>query len=201
LPGPLQPVSLSNPGPTTFTYAQQVQLILSFYAGAQAALGPPGNTSLAIRNINVFKTGTDIIAQDFRPPFSEHASIGIQREVRSDFVVTADFVFRQYLHLPIRYMDLNHFNSAAGPVIPACQGAQALDPTAECSNGIIQGIISGGRSHYDGLLLKANKRFSSRTSGQLSYEYSNQAGFNGVVDDSNWFASVGPKAGHQLLTG
>jgi len=210
LPPPIQPTSLSNnplagsfglPGITNFTGAELNSLIPQFYAGAQAALGPPGNTSLAIRNINIFKTGTDIIAQDFRPPYSEHASIGIQREVRSDFVVTADFVFRQYLHLPIRYMDLNHFYSSSGPVIPACSAAQELDPTAECSNGLIQGLISGGRSHYTGLLLKANKRFSSRTSGQLSYAYSNQVGFNGVVDDSNWFATVGPQAGHQLLSG
>lgn len=141
------------------------------------------------------------MTNDFRPPFSEHASIGVQREVRTDFVVTADFVYRLYLHLPIRYEDLNHYFSTAGPVIPACTGAQAEDPTAQCSTGPIQGIVSGGRSHYEGLLLKANKRFSHRTAGQLSYAYSNLVGFNGVVDDSNWFASVGPQAGHQLLTG
>ena len=201
LPGPLQPTALSNPGPTTFTAAELIQLIPAFYAGAQAELGPPGNTSLAIRNINVFKTGTELLAQNYRAPYSEHASIGIQREVRTDFVVTADFVFRQYLHQIIRDTDLNHFYSANGPIIPACQGAQALDPTAQCSTGVIQGILSGARSHYTGLLLKANKRFSHRTSGQLSYAYSSQVGFNGLVDDSNWFASWGPQAGHQILNG
>ncbi|HTQ52818.1 MAG TPA: TonB-dependent receptor [Bryobacteraceae bacterium] len=200
LPPPLQPSALSSQ-PTTFTGAELVSLIPTFYAGAQAELGPPGNTSLAIRNINVFKTGTEMLAHNFRPPYSEHASIGIQREIRSDFVVTADFVFRQYLHQMIRDTDLNHFYSAAGPVIPACQGAQALDPTAECSTGVIQGIISGARSHYKGLLLKANKRFSHRTAGQLSYAYASQVGYNGLVDDSNWFASWGPQAGHQILTG
>jgi hypothetical protein len=66
---------------------------------------------------------------------------------------------------------------------------------------VIQGIISGARSNYKGLLLKANKRFSHRTSAQLSYAYSDQNGYNGLVDDSNWFASVGPQAGHQILTG
>ena len=178
-----------------------MNLIPQFYAGAQAELGPPGNTNLAIRNINVFKTGTELLAQNFRPPYSEHASVGIQREVRSDFVVSADFVFRQYLHQMIRDTDLNHFYSAAGPVIPACTGSEASNPLAECSTGVIQGIISGARSHYTGLLLKGNKRFSRRTSGQLSYAYSNQVGYNGLVDDSNWFASWGPQAGHQLLTG
>jgi len=200
LPGPLQPTALSSE-PTTFTGAELVHLIPTFYAGAQAELGPPNNTDLTIRNINVFKTGTELLAQNFRPPYSEHVSIGIQREVRTDLVVTADFVYRQYLHQMIRDTDLNHFYSANGPVIPVCQGAQAADPTAECSTGVIQGIISGARSTYKGLLLKANKRFSHRTSAQLSYAYSDQTGYNGLVDDSNWFASVGPQAGHQALTG
>ena len=59
--------------------------------GRAAELGPPGNTSLAIRNINVFKTGKDLWRTNFRPPYSEHASIGIQRELRTDFVVIRRF--------------------------------------------------------------------------------------------------------------
>jgi hypothetical protein len=200
LPASLQPTSLASQ-PTTFTGAELVQLIPKFYAGAQAELGPPGNTSLAIRNINVFKTGEELLAQNFRAPYSEHASIGVQREVSSNLVVSADFVFRQYMHQIIRDTDLNHFYSAEGPVIPVCTGSEATDPLAECSTGPIQGIISGARSHYKGLLLKANKRFSHRTSGQLAYAYSDQVGYNGLVDDSNWFASWGPQAGHQILTG
>jgi hypothetical protein len=201
LPAPLQPTSLASE-PTTFTGAELASLIPAFYAGAQAELGPPGNTSLAVRNINVFKTGEELLAHNYRAPYSEHASIGIQRELRPDFVVTADFVYRLYLHQIIRDTDLNHFYSKEGPVIPACTStAEALTPLAECSTGVIQGIISGARSNYKGLLLKANKRFSHRTSGQLSYAYSSQWGYNGLVDDSNWFASVGPQAGHQILTG
>jgi len=201
LPPPLQPSALSSQ-PTTFTGAEFIQLIPQFYAGAQAELGPPGNTSLAVRNINVFKTGQELLDPHFRAPYSEHASVGIQREVHTDFVVSADFVFRQYMHQMIRDTDLNHYYSAAGPVIPACtSGAQAADPLAQCSTGVIQGIISGARSHYKGLLLKANKRFSHRTTGQLSYAYSHQVGYNGLVDDSNWFATWGPQAGHQLVTG
>jgi carboxypeptidase family protein len=204
----LQPTSCGEPvcslaqQPTTFSGAELVSLIPKFYTGAQAELGPPNNTSLAIRNINVFKTGEELLAHNFRAPYSEHVSIGVQHELRTDLVVTADFVYRLYLHQIIRDTDLNHFYSTQGPVIPACtSAAQAADPLAECSTGVIQGIISGARSNYKGLLLKANKRFSHRTSGQLSYAYSDQNGYNGLVDDSNWFASVGPQAGHQILTG
>jgi hypothetical protein len=116
-------------------------------------------------------------------------------------MISADFVFRQYLHQMVLNSDLNRYFSAAGPVIPACRGTQQNDPAAQCSKGVIQGIISGARSHYEGLLFKIDKRLSRRTTGTLSYAYASQTGYNGLIDDSNWFASWGPQAGHQILTG
>ena len=184
----------------SFTGAQLVQSLPLFYSNAQQQLDAGGSYP-AIRNINLFKTGTELLAPDFRAPYSEHAGVGVQREISSDFVVSADFVFREYLHQMIRDTDLNHFFSAAGPVIPKCKGKQAGQPLAECSTGVIQEILSGARSHYAGLLVKADKRFSHRTSGTLSYSYAHQTGYNGLIDDSNWLASWGPQAGHHLLTG
>jgi hypothetical protein len=200
LPPPFQPTSLSIQ-PTSFTAAELVQLLPQFQSTAQQQLGPPGNTSLAIRNINVFKTGAGLLERNFRPPYAEHASIGVEREIGSAWMIGADFVFRQYLHEMVLNSDLNRYYSVAGPVIPACRGAQQNDPAAQCSKGVIQGIISGARSHYAGLLFKVDKRLSRRTTGTLSYAYASQTGYNGLIDDSNWFASWGPLAGHQTLTG
>jgi Carboxypeptidase regulatory-like domain len=195
-----QPICSLGQQPTTFT-GNELQLLLPlFVSGAQAALGPPDNTSLAVRNIQVFKTGTDLIPVNFRLPYSEHASVGIQREVRQDLVVSADFVFRQYMHQLISTTDLNHFYSAQGPVIPLCIGTQSSNPAAECSTGVIEGNISGARGHYTGLLVKADKRFSHRTTGTIAYAYASQVGYNGLVDNSNWLASWGPQAGRQTLT-
>jgi len=149
----------------------------------------------------VFKTGYDLLPTDFRLPYSEHLSIGIQREVHTDLVVSADFVFRQYLHQLISGTDFNHYYSAAGPIIPKCLPGQSQDPAVECSTGVIQGNVSGARSHYKGLLFKADKRFSHRTTGTLAYAYADQVGYNGLVDNSNWFASWGPQSSHQTLTG
>jgi hypothetical protein len=176
-------------------------LLPIFVAGAKKELGPSGNTSLAVRNVDLFKTGQGLIPQNFRLPYSEHFSLGIQRELRSDLVISADFVFRQYMHQLINEADLNHFNSAAGPVIPKCGAGQALQVPLECSVGPIETELSGARSHYKGLLLKADKRFSHRTTGTLAYAYASQVGYNGLIDNSNWFASWGPQAGHQTLTG
>jgi hypothetical protein len=200
LPASIRPASLQSE-PTTFTGYEMERLLGLFVAGAETELGPPGNTSLAVRNVQLFKTGQGLIPENFRLPYSEHVSLGIQREVRPDLVISADFVFRQYMHQLINDTDLNHYYSAAGPVIPKCQAGQALDVTAECSSGVIEGNISGARSHYKGLLVKADKRFSHRTIGTLAYAYASQYGYNGLVDNSNWLASWGPQSGHQTLTG
>ena len=63
-----------------------------------------------------------------------HASMGVQREIARDFVVSADFVYRHFVHLGLG-VDLNHFNSTQGPVIPLCTAAQKSDPQAICSLG------------------------------------------------------------------
>ncbi|MGO4881481.1 MAG: carboxypeptidase regulatory-like domain-containing protein [Bryobacteraceae bacterium] len=200
LPASLQPTNLESQ-PTTFTGTELERLLGIFASEAAQELGSPGNTSLAVRNVQLFKTGQGLIPENFRLPYSEHLSLGMQREVRPDLVVSADFVFRQYMHQLINDTDLNHFYRAAGPVIPKCQTGQALNVTAECSTGPIEANISGGRSNYKGLLVKADKRFSHHTVATLAYAYADQYGYNGLVDNSNWFASWGPQAGHQTLTG
>jgi len=202
LPPSLQPTSLSSQ-PTSFrgTELELLLPLLTKITAQELGQGTPDNTDLSVRNVQLFKTGQGIIPQNFRLPYSEHLSVGIQREVRPDLVVSADFVFRQYMHQLITNADLNHFYSAAGPVIPKCQSGQALNVTAECSTGVMEAMIDGGRSHYKGLLMKADKRFSHRTTGTLAYAYASQMGYNGLVDNSNWFASWGPQAGHQTLTG
>jgi hypothetical protein len=47
--------------------------------------------------INVFKTapGEDLFVANFRPPYSQQASIGVQSQVTSDITVSADFVYRR----------------------------------------------------------------------------------------------------------
>ncbi len=200
LPPSLQPTSLGS-HPTTFRGTELELLLPVFIGAAQKELGPPGNTDLSVRNVQLFKTGQGLIPQNFRLAYSEHFSLGVQREVRPDLVVTADFVFRQYMHQLINNTDINHFYSAAGPVIPKCGPGQSLDVTVECSTGVLATNISGARSHYKGLLLKADKRFSHRSTATLAYAYANQVGYNGLVDNSNWLASWGPQSGHQTLTG
>ena len=199
LPASIQPTSLQS-FPTSFNGKELEFIMPLLINGAESELGAP-STSLAVRNVQLFKTGQGLIPANFHLPYSEHVSLGVQREVRSDLIVSADFVFRQYMHQLINDTDLNHFYSSAGPVIPKCKAGQSLDVNAECSNGVIEGNISGARSHYTGILFKADKRFSHHTIGTLAYAYASQYGYNGMVDNSNWFASMGPQGPHQTLTG
>src|SRR5579872_1969811 len=149
LPGPLQVGNFST-FPTTFTGADLVAVLPALRAGAAQELHQnPTNTDLTVRNINIFKQapGLDMFVPDFRAPYSQQAGIGIQRQINSNMVVSADFVYRHILRERIRYADLNHFYSAQGPVIPACtSAAQAADPAAECSTGEMTFDVSGGRS-------------------------------------------------------
>jgi hypothetical protein len=207
-PAAISPTSLSSE-PTNFRGQGLYNDLPLFINGANAVLaeaGPPNNNSLAIRNIDLFKDGIGLIPDNFRLPYSEHMSIGVQREVRPDLVISADFVYRQYMHQLIANADLNHFYSTAGPLIPKCTGPQELllpgqAGYVECSNGPMETDISGARSHYKGLLMKLDKRFSHRMAGTLAYAYASQYGYNGLIDNNNWFASWGPQSGHQTLTG
>jgi hypothetical protein len=200
LPASIQPSGLSSE-PTSFRGQGLENLLPLFVQGAEAELGPSGNTSLAVRNVDLFKTGQGLIPDNFKLPYSEHVSVGVQREIRSDLVISADFVFRQYIHQLINEADLNHYNSVEGPVIPKCGPGQALTVPLECSIGPMETELDGGRSHYKGLLVKVDKRFSHRTTATLAYAYASAVGYNGLIDNSNYFASWGPQSGHQTLTG
>ena len=115
-----------------------------------------------------------IFPENVPNPSSLHANIGVQREIVRDFVLTADLVYRHFVHVPENggSFDVNHFNSVRGPVIPKCAGAQANDPQAICSLGSINVQVAPFRATYRGLLLRAEKRFSHGFQFLGSYAFS-----------------------------
>jgi hypothetical protein len=166
----------------------------------------PNNTDLTIRNIDVFKTGTDLFVSDFVPSSAQHLSVGVQRQVTSDFAVTADFVYRHFLHETLRGVDLNHYTAVGGPVIPACAPAVAQIPGVGCSNGPIQATIAGGRGTYKGLLVRADKRFSHRHQVGVSYALASDQNIYGIrqldtpIENlKNWMQDVGPNSPRHIL--
>jgi hypothetical protein len=71
-------------------------------------------------------------------------------------------------------------------------GAAAINPAAQCSNGPIGVVQSGGRNDYRALLVKVDKRFSSRFQFTVSYALSSLTGFFTGEDLTNYFAFHGP---------
>jgi len=60
-------------------------------------------------------------------------------------------------------------------------------------------IISGGRTTYKALLVKADKRFSHRYQMQVSYALQDQDGINGIYNNDNWFQYYGPQGSRSIL--
>jgi hypothetical protein len=155
-----------------------------------ATLAQLGNgTDLSIRGVELFKTTGvkdfgGIYSPDTVSPYSINVSAGVQRELASNLVMSADFVMRRSLKFgglhDTMIVDQNHFDAVGGPVIPECVGAQAADPKALCSTGPIAVSHSAANYRYTGLHVKVDKRFSSRYLFVASYALSKFTGTNQV---------------------
>ena len=199
LPGVPTGTPLDFRAPTFFSGGLLTQLLPAILTNVSQQLHiNPDNKDLSVRTIDVFKTGTELITPDFVPGHAQHMSVGVQRQFTSDFAISADYVFRHFLHQTLRDQDLNHFHAVGGPVIPACSPASTT-PGVECSNGGIAVISSGGRSTYQALLVRADKRFSHRYQMQASYAFQAQNGINGIYNLYNYFQFYGPQLSHNIL--
>jgi hypothetical protein len=137
-----------------------------------------------LTNIQILKQATTVISPVDVPSWSsQHVDVGLQRELARDFVVSADFVFRHFIHggMGPNAIDLNHFNSVNGhgPVIPSCMGAQQNDPQAVCSTGPINVGQATSNQTYKGLLVRADKRLSRRFQILASWAWSSNVGTPG----------------------
>jgi Carboxypeptidase regulatory-like domain len=198
---PVSPVcppgtGLNFTSPTPFTGSNLMAILPAVRADLVQRLA---NADRSVQTIQVTKTGTLNPAQ---VPSSSalHVNLGVQREIAPNFVVSADFAYRHFIHLGFgAAIDLNHFDSTRGPVIPKCMRAQRDDPQALCSNGPFNVLVPAGRVTYKGLLLRADKRLSHGFQFLGSYAYSSNTGTNGTGAGSgfnldNWFENRGPVA-------
>jgi hypothetical protein len=214
-PNPIGPGTIQfTTGPTRFTGALAEQLLPQLRAGlAQQLMINPNNTDLTIRNINIFKTTNgvngDLIKNNFRVPYSEHFSIGAQHQISNNFVISADFVFRHFLHNELFGVDVERFQSLT-PVLPVCSAANATNPVAQCANGPITALLSEGHGTYKGLMMKADKRFARRFQLLLSYalqsnkqisesQYDGGATSGGIYNLNNYDASYGNVSPRHIL--
>jgi hypothetical protein len=186
--------------PTRFTGADLVTCLPTIRAELGQNLA---NADRSLQALQVTKQASGGAGNGLNPvdvPTSSalHVNLGIQREIARDFVVGLDFVWRRFDHLGL-VLDLNHFNSARGPVIPRClTDAERNDSQALCSNGVISVQTNAGRATYKGLLVRADKRFSRGLQLLGSWAYSSNTGINAGngFDLDNWPSNHGPRKGH-----
>ncbi len=183
-------------------------LTLGQYEQIQAAETPAIAASLATpisgeTPIEVSKSGSDLYPLHSPVQDSYHMSVGVQRELRRDMVLSADLVRRVFLNLQYGAEDLNRYNRYVNgvqtPVIPICTAAQAAIPSAECSTGSISFWESGARSTYTALLVKVDKRFAHRYQFTASYAYQRQMGLNGIENLDNYDSTWGPQGTRNVL--
>jgi hypothetical protein len=198
-PGPIQGQRPTDPllvnGPV-LTDAMRAQL---------AALFPPGT---AVRN-----TGATFDNPDRVLPYTDQLSIGIERQLRANVSVSADYVHafgRDLLMQVALNPTLRATTSITSPNVR--QGSARLTqitaalqqryPGFAPFSGAVQTFENVGRTDYDALMLQVERRyannFSARASYTLSYSRGNTSGAGApaspfqVLDDLNLDLNEGP---------
>lgn len=203
-----RPVAVGAPLPantlTTMTVGQFMQIAGQQGAVVAANLAPKDPNNLAVRNIQLFKSGSQLYPKDYPVQRSYQMSVGIQRELPFNMVLTADFVRRIFVNTLLGELDYNRFNRRINgvqtPVIPRCtSAAQVNDPSANCSSGSITFWTPAGRSVYNALLVKLDKRMSNRFLFTASYALTAQSGYNGIANLDKWNSTWGPQGSRHII--
>jgi hypothetical protein len=204
--GGVQPLPVGAPLPlgalTTMTWGQFNQIVNQELPALTAALAPtpPSSGPFSVSGIDIAKQGIEIYPSSFPLLRSYQTNIGVQHEFGRDMLLSVDWARTQGENVNLGELDLNHFGRTAdglSPVIPVCTAAQVSVPGAECSTGSITFWTPEGRSVYDAMLVKFQKRFSNHYQFIVSYALqklvmvNGATGSNAVADLDNYFASYG----------
>jgi hypothetical protein len=180
--------------PTLFTGADLITVLPTIRAGLAQSLSsaPPGVQAIQITKQAV----AAIFPVNVPDPSAVHVNVGLQREIARGLVVSADLVYRHFIHAPQNggSFDANHINSVREPAIPKCTADQKADPQALCSTGMIMVQEVPYRATHRVLVLRAEKRFSNGFQILGSYTYSHNVGTvagNGF-NLEDWLQNSGP---------
>lgn len=191
--------------PTTFTGARLLSILPELRADLLRTRNTD-NRDFSVRNLDFTKSGANLYDPTYQTPYAIHINLDVQRELHSGFVLSADVVWKRFIHTYINGIDYNRWGSVGGPALPACTNQQRNDPAAVCSNGNIYFDTTIGRARYKGLLVRAEKRFSGRGQFLASYALGSYVGTNGTgtgtseapggrvfgFNNDDWFENYGP---------
>ncbi len=189
---------------TNLTLGQMINIYNAQIPALNSQFGTLTQTSgpITVSGLDLAKTGIEIFPSKFPLPRTYQMSIGAQRDLGHDMVLTVDYARRIFENTNLGEEDLNRstrfINGKVSPVIPQCAPSQLYVAGQECSNGTITIWDPEGRSVYNGLLAKLQKRFSNRYQFTASYALQKQVAI-AVVNLDNLFAGYGPVLPKQNL--
>jgi hypothetical protein len=186
-------------------YATQLPTIRAIFPNTPAVTSGP----YPVAGIQLAKSGIEIYLPVNQNPHSYQTSIGIQRDLGHDMVISADWARRLFENVALGEQDLNRTTRyllvngkpTLSPVIPTCTTAQflAFNPSTECSTGAITFWAPWGRTLYDALLMKLQKRMSNRYQYTVSYAFQKNLSNTNVPDFDNLGAGYGENLFHHNL--
>jgi hypothetical protein len=184
---------------TNMTIGQELGIYNQQIGGLEAKFAGTGQTGgpISVTGLDVAKTAVELFPPNYALGRSYQSSLGVQRDLGHDMVLTADWARRQGAHFNLEAdLDVDHFNAYSNGVqqsiIPVCTLSQRYVPGQECVQGPINQWTPEGRSIYEGLLVKLQKRLSHRYLFIASYAYQNLNTDYIPYSSENYALSYGP---------
>ena len=139
----------------------------------------------------------------WRNPYSQQATLAIERQLLKDTSLTVSYVWSNGMHL-LQTRDVNTANPTTSYTYPILDrtGAQAGSYTTPLYTarinpafGSIYQLESAGKSSYNGLLVQLSRRYSTWLFGNVAYTWShaidnNQGGGGNTLFGSTFATSV-----------
>ncbi len=200
---------LPSPGTiTNMTLGQYLQLVNTQLPVLLQKFAVPTSGAYTQTGIDYAKTGVELYPNVYKMPRSVQTTIGVQQDFGHGIVLTTDYARKVFTHVQLGELDAARYSQFIGgkqtPVVPVCTQAQLFQFGQECVSGGITEWTEGGRSVYNGLLMKAVKRASKY---QLTVSYALQdnksigsGSASTIYNLNNYSMSWGPNLARNNLT-
>ncbi len=150
------------------------------------AAGPKFPNALAapVTGITSGASTLDVMKPNLKTPYSEQATVSVERQIGQDMVLTASGIFSRGVNLwgtqdinapglgaPFTYIIDNTSGQAVG-----AYSTQVYNTTVRPNPnfGAIYELTNGVSSSYNGVVLSLNKKFAHGFQGQASYTWSHE---------------------------
>ena len=165
----------------------QQSVSLSSTQAAQFAAGPvfPYNLSAVPTGYQLSAASIQFAAPNWKTPYSEQATLAIERELARDVTVTASYIWSRGVQLygerDLNLPPLSSYNytytiaDANGiPTGATYTTPMYLGPRPDSRYGAVVQAENGVTSSYNGLALQVIKRFAHGLQGNISYTWSHE---------------------------